>query len=429
MRSISRDSFSTLLASIARNALSVVTSILLARCFGPSGKGLINGLETLRAGITALTTGIGTAITFLLTKERKSLGDLLYPLGLLWLALSVIVSAVVMVGALRGGSTDAVAVYAATVPAALILSWQSGLYLGLNRVKALNLQSLGLNVAFVLIVAVTGYALHDGPFAALVAWSAAVDIAALYMLLQVLPAAMRDGQRATRWQSARALFALGVRWGLYSVAGFLVYRVDSLMVAALLGTASFGIYSIAVSAGELLFMISRSVATASAYRIGSAAAAESAGVTATAVRVSTPAALAAAIVSYFAVGPLIDLLYGKAFEGAVTPIRILLPGIVAYASAGIFSQYFNLQMGRPIFMLLANLVLLVVQGGACLYLIPRFGLDGAAVASTVAYVAAAIASTWYFCAHTGVRVSRVWIASAEDVRQTWHTIWSLVGSR
>jgi O-antigen/teichoic acid export membrane protein len=419
MSSLSRISLATLVVSGARNALSIATSIMLARAFGPGGKGIITGLETLRAGIASLTAGVATALTYSLTKERRTMSDLLPGLALITLVVSIAAIGFVAIGALRYGWTPVTAVYAATVPASVILSWQSGVYLGLNRVNRLNAQTLGLGFGFLIAVALTGYALRSTPIMALLAWSLAIDVAAIVMLVQIVPSA-RGGRNDPG--DARRLASMGVRWGLYSVAGFLVYRIDSLMVGAMLGAAAFGIYSLAVSAGELLFMISRSVATASAYRIGAAGAQESADTTAAGIRISTPWVAAAAVASYVAVPFVVDILYGKAFDAAVQPIRILLPGIVAYSSAGIFSQYFNLQMGRPIFMLLANVVLLVVQGGACLYLIPRFGLDGAAAASSLAYIISAIAATVYFCSKTGVRPAAVWVPRGSDLLLAWRAL-------
>ncbi|HXW77687.1 MAG TPA: polysaccharide biosynthesis C-terminal domain-containing protein, partial [Candidatus Eremiobacteraceae bacterium] len=380
------------------------------------GKGIINGLETLRGGITALNAGVGTAFTYLLTKERRSVRELLVPLLLIAVVVSVVVAGFVLAATLRTGWSPIAVVYAATVPASVVLAWQSGIYLGLNRIARLNSQTLALSIACLAVVAVSGYVLHSGPFVALVAWSLAIDVAALVMLVQVVPLGLgHGGGPLVDRASAAGLIGLGLKFGLYGVAGFLVYRLDSLLVAALLGATSFGIYSLAVSAGELLFMISRSVAAAAAHRIGSSEPGDSASTTALAIRISTPAVALGAVGAYFAVAPLVHVLYGEAFDPAIAPVRILLPGIVAYASAGIFSQYLSLQMGRPIFMLLWNLVLLVLQGGACLYLIPRMGLAGAALASTIAYVLSAIASTWYFSAVTAVPVSEIWMPRASDL--------------
>jgi O-antigen/teichoic acid export membrane protein len=81
----------------------------------------------------------------------------------------------------------------------------------------------------------------------------------------------------------------------------------------------------------------------------------------------------------------VGLYFGRGFDAAVTPLRVLLPGVLGFAVARVVWPV--LQAGghlRP---------LLVATGGAFganvalnLFFIPRFGVVGAAVATTVSYL-------------------------------------------
>jgi len=57
----------------------------------------------------------------------------------------------------------------------------------------------------------------------------------------------------------------------------------------------------------------------------------------------------------------------------------------------------------------------VLEAAGCLVLIPRYGMAGAAIASTLTYFLASVGSTWYFCSVAGLRVSDVWIVKREDL--------------
>src|SRR6185437_10417433 len=91
--------------------------------------------------------------------------------------------------------------------------------------------------------------------------------------------------------------------------------------------------------------------------------------------------------------PLVHVVYGSLFHGAAVPLRLLLPGIAVFATSGTFAGYFVFQLGRPAAVTIINLATIVAQFAACLALVPRFGAAGAAAASTVAYIAGALANT------------------------------------
>jgi O-antigen/teichoic acid export membrane protein len=217
-------------------------------------------------------------------------------------------------------------------------------------------------------------------------------------------------------EAVRSLVGYGWKSGIYGLLGFLNYRIDSLVLIVFLGAAGFGVYSVAVSAAELLFRIPRAVATATTYRVGATTFDESAATTAKAIRTSV-AVVAACALPLFVLAPwLINLLYGARFADAAPALRILLPGIVLFVSAGLFSPFFAFQMGRPIIVVYISLLMIAVQTGTGVWLIPILKLQGAAIASTATYLTSAVFVTWYFCRLTSLRWFDVWILRREDLK-------------
>jgi O-antigen/teichoic acid export membrane protein len=412
-RSLARDSIRTLVFNAAATLVTVVTGIVVAKALGPIGKGEFSGLALLQNAAGSATGGIGAAATYQLTKQKRQLADIAPALLALLAALSLVIPACLLLWGLRFGFDLAIVVFAATVPAALVVSWQQGLLLGLNKVRSLNAQIVGY-AFFQLIVVSVALLMHRGIPGAMWAWSICTYGAAVAVIGRALSAG--TGQRTLGFREAlTSIWQYGTRASLFGILGFLNYRIDSLVLIAFLGAPGFGVYSVAVAAGEILFRVPRAVATATTFRVGSGDFAQSAETTAKSIRTST-AVFCACAVALFAVAPwLIELLYGSRFAGAAPALRILLPGIVMFAPAGLFSPFFALQMGRPMFVVYINLIMIAIQTGTGVWLVPRIGLNGAAIASTATYVTSALFVTWYFCRLTTLRWTDVWILRREDL--------------
>jgi O-antigen/teichoic acid export membrane protein len=99
-----------------------------------------------------------------------------------------------------------------------------------------------------------------------------------------------------------------------------------------------------------------------------------------------------------AVAPfLIPALLGRSFAGAARPLAFLLPGIVAYAPVTVLVVYLSVRRGKPRLSLFVSVVGMFVTLGSALALIPHYGASGAAIASSIGYVAGA-ALAWLFLA-------------------------------
>lgn len=412
-RSVGRDSLQTLAYNAGATLFGVVTGIIVAKALGPTGKGEFSGLSLLQNAIASVTGGVGSSITYHLTKEKQRVADIAAPVGVIFLALCLIVPGLLALWGWRNGFDPAITVFIATVPAALIISWQQGILLGIDQVRSLNAQMLGLSAVLLVAVAAAVIA-HLGIPGAMWAWSICTYGAAIVVLVRAR-GALSGAPTAPLGPQVRSIVDYGFRAALFGALGFLNYRIDSLVLIAYLGAPGFGVYSVAVAAGEILFRVPRAVATATTYRVGAGDFAQSADTTAKAIRTST-AVIAACSVPLFIVAPwLIDLLYGSKFAQAAPALRMLLPGIVVFASAGLYSPFFALQMGRPMVVVYISLLMIGVQTGTGVLLVPRIGLLGAATASTATYFTSAIFVTWYFCRLTKMPWWDVWVMKREDL--------------
>jgi O-antigen/teichoic acid export membrane protein len=194
---------------------------------------------------------------------------------------------------------------------------------------------------------------------------------------------------------ARAIVSYGIRAELGSIALLLNGRLDFVIIAALAGPAPLGVYAVASRYSELLRLpgLAMNYVLYPAYTaLGPDKA-----------RANTVAALrrlgwvpAAVAVPMAVVAPLVlPTAFGSEFRPAVVPAWVLLLGLSGCGISGILTAYLYAS-GRPGRVSGAQGLGLVVTVILDVLLIPRFGTTGAAVASTIAYLATTLLLYGFF---------------------------------
>lgn len=205
----------------------------------------------------------------------------------------------------------------------------------------------------------------------------------------------------------------GARNVLGSLAERLQFRADAFLVNLILGVGQTGVYSVAAGLAETLWylpnslgvvMLSRSVdpvrdASWIACRLSRTALALTSVV-------AVPVWLIASI--------LIDVAYGSAFADAVGALRAILPGVVAYSVVAVLSRYI-VGSGAP-----GTATIILVVGAALnvasnLVLIPRLGIAGAGLASTISYSATAVLMVGAFVRISGRSVRETVVPRRQDL--------------
>ena len=277
--------------------------------------------------------------------------------------------------------------------------WQSlsGVLLGLARIRLWNYLQLGSPVLTLLGMLVLVVALDGGVVAALAAWTIANVVTALVALY-----ATRDLWRPFHLpriadETSRLLARLAATMGAVQVINLVSYRIELFVLDRHEGLADVGIYSIAMQAAEAMWLVSAALANAVTAPVvhedDDRTAARLVG--RSAVRGLVLTAGVAAIVG-LAAPFVIPFALGEDFERADRPLLLLLPGIVAYAPVTILVVYLAVRRGRPGLSLAVSVAAMVVTLAAALVLIPRHGVSGAAVASTLGYAAGGLLAWLFF---------------------------------
>lgn len=366
--------------------LGMLTSVLVARTLGSYERG-IWAVALLVSGLVALFSELGLGIAvFSLSRrnpERRS--------------------AVRTVGALLAFATGALA------SGGTLLWMRHG---SLPIVGNIPSHVLALALASVVVTNVLGVLrqslLEDGDLLGGAA-SQVVQAAALCGLLTLLalvgastPAAIglfvasllaalaftvlrlyRRGLLSLSWDGTlvKPLLTTGIVAHLSTLALFLTFRFDLLLVNRFLGPRAAGLYSVSLSLSEILrglpevgqmIVLARSSSSDLVKVVQET--------TRLAVLATLLAGGAACLLAYWA----IPLVFGKEFAGAVVPFVALVPGVVSLAISYCVSPILILQ-GRMRVLAQSSLLSLISMVALDLLVIPRFGLLGAAFVSTLAY--------------------------------------------
>ncbi|MCM1992497.1 polysaccharide biosynthesis C-terminal domain-containing protein [Oceanirhabdus seepicola] len=167
---------------------------------------------------------------------------------------------------------------------------------------------------------------------------------------------------------------------------YMNYRMDQFFIKNMLGERAMGIYSVSVSLAELLFLIPGSVGTAilgRLYNIDSAQSTERKEVTAKTVKYTFYICLILGLIG-MAMTPLIPFVYGQEYADASLPTLILFIGIIFASIGKVSSSYFQ-SIGNTRNHLLITTTIFTVNLILNYILIPKMGIVGAAVASSVSY--------------------------------------------
>jgi O-antigen/teichoic acid export membrane protein len=399
----------TLLARVALLGLALIMSVVMARTLGPEGRGLL--------ALVLVLPGLAKTLGLLGFEQANAVYAGLEPgrrRALVWQSAAI---AVVAGGAIAAASAGFLALGApgfqalvqgplwlyllalSTVPCALIIDYWGAILRGMNRIVLLNVAGVGTTVAgLVLVMALVVWLRLDVTGAVWVEWLISVgSVVVMGALLRSVGVWGRPSFDRALWgRSAR--FALPAHGG--TVAAYLNYRVDELIIAALLPPEQLGFYVLAVGVAERLWILPGAVATSVLPHLTSSQKRDP-RLAATLARHVMLWTGAACLLAFALADVLVRILYSSAFAPAVAPLRWLLPGIFTLSIGKVLVAEL-LAREKPRYTVWASGIAAVVNIVGNLILVPRMGISGAAIASSMSYSLLSLVLIWYYVQESGV---------------------------
>lgn len=391
--------------------------ILTARTLSVEDRGVYATAIVLTSAIGGISS-LSSATGYFVSNQKRDAEEV----GANALAMVLPLSLAILVVALgtrlfvSGEDGQVVVLAVASMAPAIIRNTSLGVILGQNSVVKYNLAGdVAVSLALLFLAVWVGVLGHRTAEGALQAWTLAQYVSLLPIVYW--------GRAWWRWMLThrpntalmRRMLRFSAVTGFGSVIGLLNYRVDQLLVIRLDGREGAGIYSSAIAVAEGLWLFSSAITLASFARVGRGEPSEAARLTATGIRHTVMVVIGGGLTAAI-VGPyLIEILFGRAYEGAGAPLRVLCLGTALFAPQGLINLYFVNHRGVPSFPVFIGLLSVAVSVAAGLLLIPLYGTTGAAWATTLSYGVATVVSVTLFVRRSRLPFVEVWRIRRDDV--------------
>jgi O-antigen/teichoic acid export membrane protein len=402
----------------------VGSSVIVARWLGPEGFGTLAVLNaTVALTLQIASAGLPSANTYFIAKDRKRLGPV-WANAILFAIFSGTLSALIVFALARlnpslfgGVSWRLFGIAALSLPFQMLILLGLNVLLAVDRIGQMNLLDCLLPLLMLLNAIVALIVLHAS-LTTLVTFNTAASIVVSLLLLWVVSRvlARQKDRRAPRPDFALLKMMLRYAFKFYIsiMAGYVIFRVDLLIVNHFRGASEAGVYAVASQVSFLLLMIPGVIATLLFPRVASLQ--DSQG--AFAVQVTRNASLLMLIICLAAAAGsfLLPLIYGARFVDATTQLLILLPGVYLVGLESVLVQHFtgtDLPAAIPGFWVITLLLNLTLN----LLFVPAFGGRAAALNSTLSYALIFFLVAVYFCRKTGRKPGEIFLPRVDDVRE------------
>lgn len=374
--------------------LTACTGVVAARVLGPAGKGAFS-LMVLVLTLLGLVGGLGQGLAgvYFIGKGKYPLSDIAGS----FLFLAVLVGSLlfaVFFGVykyvspfLQGINPLYVFIMVSVLPLTLLQDYFSDILLAKNQIRRYNILWVIPPLFFLIFFIGSLFFTSNHLLAAALSWVAATIIQTAVVVTYV--SSLTKIHFLVHLKFLKDSLSFGVKVFLGGVTSFFNYRLDAFLVSYFLGLANVGYYAVAVSFGELVWRISNSVSIALYPKVASSDSKTADSLTPVICRHTVFWVFVSCLFLFLSSKIVIPLAFGAAFIPAVIPLWILLPGVFMYGVSGVLNSDLT-GRGQPIIGTYASGTALITTIGLDLLLIPKWGIAGAALASSVAYTLYAV---------------------------------------
>lgn len=402
--------------------LGVGTSVILARVLGPEGNG-IYALALLLPSliVTFGNLGIGSATIYYVARgdfqRQEILGNnVLLSLGISGIGVLTGLVVIFFFGeTLFPSVSSGYLLLALTlVPVEIFFSHVNYILLGAQRIKEFNYVQIVQPTVFLAFVTLALVELKVGVagaiLARLISWL--IADALIFRLAKAISTGI-DLNLSSSYMKRTITY--GIQAHVANILGFLNYRVDMFLVNWFLGPAVVGLYAAGVGLVEKLWMVSQAASTVLLPQVAAETEEERRKeftplVARTVLWTTTIGAVVLAIFSRW----IVILLYSKAFLPAVGALQALLIGAVALSAGRVLANDIA-GRGYPGWNIYTGFVAVIINIALNFLWIPRYGIVGAAWASTVSYTLSFFCIVFLYCRLSG----NGWTAVIFPQRSDW----------
>jgi len=398
--SIFHDAGATFLSRIAVLILTVGIQSLLAWLLGPADRGSLAVCQVFSFVLFLLfTVGINASGIFYISSKKISLSEGVINI----LAVCILCSSIAVACGLIAMNLD-LPLFEKAERSSFILSlmtiptlmMQISLINLLTAVNEFNLYSILSAMDQFLLFSLT--ALFVGLFqygvnGALLAYLLEGSITTITVLF-FLRARYKITVMAPQLSKMRMLFIYGIRYHFGKISNFANLQMGTIFMAFLASRADVGNFAVATQSISKINIIPDTLATVLMPRV-SASNRDRSDVIARTARLTFILCSAILLMIAIFAKPIVAVLFSPSFYGAVPIIRILAFGFLFRSATKVYEPYL-MGIDRPGSVSFSSIASAVINLILILALIPHLGINGAALGTSLAYLAGGLILLYSF---------------------------------
>lgn len=433
MSGFSQKAGMTLVARVISLIFGFATSILLARVLGSEAFGIYSLAMLLPAVIVVFADfGISPANVYYVAQEKFCRREIFWNsilftavIGFFAVIFGLIISLYFGENFFQGVPQNYLFLALLFIPIKLFFTYIRNMLLGAQRFWEYNLLNIVPAISFFILIVIALWILKTGVRGALVAGIMAwflTDIVLFFKTKQAFGGI--SIKRNYRYQ--KKAIDYGLKAYLGNALQFLNYRLDMFLVNSILNTTAVGYYSIAVLLVERLWLVSQVASTVIFPRVASETD-EKKRLEFTPLVARTVFWVTAfgALVLFLLSRVLIIVFYSDKFLPSLPPLQALLIGVVALAVGRVLALDIS-GRGKPILNTYVAAITLVLNISLNLLWIPKYGIVGAAWASTISYVILFMCTFLFYNSITGNSLKKVLLPQSGDWTIYKETVISII---
>ena len=408
-----RGGIRSLVFRVVTAASDFLVVLVTTRGFGVDGRGVYALTSFALAAGGMMLGGPTVVIRAEIGRSRASLGAIFaasFVLSAGVLALALVMAPAVIVA----WPASTIPLYVAiALPPMLLTEYHVSLYQALGDMRRMHYVWLARSLVPLMALTVMALVAPDQIHLALFVWAGAQFIVPAFTL------AAQRRQTRFKFSGLRPLLGRLIRRGapvsIANTVARLSYRLDLIVVAALLTIADVGRYSVATAAGETLLLLSRAVMTGAYAPLIGSELSESIRIAVRTMRhcvaLVVPAGLLLTLLSAVAMKPVL----GPAFADVWVLVGLLIPSFLAVSIAELLINFLVVRLERTREFLLMSMAAGVANLAGAAVLVTVIGLPGAAISSSVTYGFAVLYLLTRFVQAGGPASPRAYLPSGAEV--------------
>ena len=212
---------------------------------------------------------------------------------------------------------------------------------------------------------------------------------------------------------SKNLFKNSLRAYLNNLLTFMTFRLDLYILKYYVGFYEIGIYSLAVTLVEKLWLFPDSVRSVLYLELSNERQGDD--FVAKVLRILTLVILVSGLLIGFLSYYIIPLVFSEKFRDSVLPFIILLPGIMFFCYSKLLASYFIVKDLIKI-NTYSSIIITIINLSLNVLLIPKFFVAGASIATSIAYIVGSLYHIKKFSSISNIELKSLFIIKKNDFK-------------